>query len=96
METGQGFTDTYNLLKDSACRDKQVEELRELHQEVDSVVLSAYGWTSIRVPTYADPASETDRIALVSFEDSVIDRLFVLNAAALRSPALELIGWSSS
>jgi hypothetical protein len=80
LDTQQGLTDTYNLLKDPDCHEPRIEELRRLHEEMDRAVLAAYGWDDIPVPPYGTPVTEDERRALEAFEDEVIDRLFVLNA----------------
>ena len=79
LDTQQGLTDTYNLLKDPDCHDPRIEELRRLHEEMDRAVLAAYGW-DIPVPPYGTPTTDAERRALEAFEDEVIDRLFLLNA----------------
>ncbi len=95
IDTNQGLTKTYNALKDPSCTDERILELRTLHESMDRAVLDAYGWNDIAVPAYC-ALSEKDRAAQQSFEDEVIDRLFVLNAeraeeekkaAALQGPA---------
>lgn len=80
LDTQQGLTDTYNLLKDPDCHDPRIEELRRLHEEMDRAVLAAYGWDDIAVPPYGTPTTDAERRALEAFEDEVIDRLFLLNA----------------
>ena len=80
LDTQQGLTTTYNLLKDPTCHEPRIEELRRLHEEMDRAVLDAYGWTDIPVPPYGTPTTDAERRALEAFEDEVIDRLFVLNA----------------
>lgn len=80
VATDQGLTDTYNLLKDPTCDDPGIVELRRLHEEVDKVVLVAYGWENISVPPYGTPSTPEEEKALQTFEDEVIDRLFVLNS----------------
>lgn len=65
-----------------ATRVAYIEHLRHLHEELDRAVLAAYGWSDIPVPPYLPPRP-TDRAgqaALALFEDTVIDRLFALNA----------------
>ena len=79
IDTNQGLTKTYNALKDPSCTDERILELRTLHESMDRAVLDAYGWNDIAVPAYC-ALSEKDRAAQQSFEDEVIDRLFVLNA----------------
>jgi MmeI, target recognition domain/Eco57I restriction-modification methylase len=76
LATEQGLTQTYNALKDPACDDARIAELRRLHEEMDRAVLEAYGWSDVEVPPYCGADAE----ALERFEDEVIDRLFVLNA----------------
>jgi hypothetical protein len=73
LDTQQGLTTTYNLLKDPDCHDPRVEELRRLHEDMDRAVLDAYGWSDIPVPPYLDLHPE-------AIEDEVLDRLFLLNA----------------
>jgi len=80
LDTQQGLTTTYNLLKDPTCHEPRIEELRQLHEEMDHAVLDAYGWSDIPVPPYGTPTTDAERRALEAFEDEVIDRLFLLNA----------------
>ena len=61
----------------------RVEELRELTIAMDRAVLAAYGWADIPVPPYC-PLTVNDREALQTFEDEVIDRLYLLNAERAR------------
>lgn len=79
LETQQGLTQTYNKLKDPACRDAPIIELRRLHEEMDRAVLDAYGWTDIAGPPFC-PTTPAEQKALEAFQDEVIDLLFVLNA----------------
>ncbi|WP_437329965.1 DNA methyltransferase [Sorangium sp. So ce381] len=79
VDTNQGLTKTYNALKDPGNDDPRILELRALHEEMDRAVIAAYGWSDIAVPPYC-PKTDDDRAAVQSFEDEVIDRLFVLNA----------------
>ena len=79
VETDQGLTQTYNLLKDPDCQDPAIQHLRKLHEAMDRAVLDAYGWTDLEVPPFC-PATPTEQKALETFQDQVIDRLFVLNA----------------
>jgi hypothetical protein len=79
VDTDKGLTKTYNALKDPACDDARILELRTLHEEMDRAVLAAYGWSDIPVPAFC-PITDEDKAALQAFEDEVIDRLFVLNA----------------
>jgi hypothetical protein len=83
VDTTQGLTKTYNALKDPTCDDPRILDLRRLHEDMDRAVLAAYGWSDIPVPSYC-PLTDEDREALQSFEDEVIDRLYVLNAERAR------------
>ncbi len=79
VATDQGLTKTYNRLKDPACTEPVVLELRTLHEMMDRAVLDAYGWTDLKVPPFC-PRTASERAALEAFEDDVIDRLYLLNA----------------
>lgn len=85
VATDQGLTDTYNQLKDSDCSPDRpedlaaIEHLRRLHEDLDRAVLAAYGWSDIAVPPFC-PKTDAERAAVSLFEDTIIDRLFVLNA----------------
>lgn len=79
VDTDQGLTKTYNALKDPACTDPRILELRRLHEAMDRAVLDAYTWTDIAVPPYC-PVTDADRQAAQAFEDEIVDRLYVLNA----------------
>ncbi|MBK6849283.1 MAG: hypothetical protein IPG96_17730 [Proteobacteria bacterium] len=80
VDTDQGLTQTYNQLKDPDCAEPRIALLRELHLELDRAVLAAYGWSDLEVPPYPTPATPEEEQALETFQDEVIDRLFVLNA----------------
>ncbi len=83
VDTNQGLTKTYNALKDPTNDEPRIVELRLLHEQMDRAVLDAYGWPDIPVPPFC-PRTPEDKAALQSFEDEVIDRLYVLNAARAR------------
>jgi hypothetical protein len=80
VDTDQGLTQTYNQLKDPDCTEPRIVELRELHLEMDRAVLAAYGWSDLEVPPFTTPRTPEEEQALATFQDEVIDRLFVLNA----------------
>lgn len=98
VETEQGLTKTYNALKDPTRQESGLQELRQLHEEMDRSVLRAYpkirgvasyddpsvsGWSDILVPPYCI-ANQTDQTALQAFESEVINRLFLLNELRAR------------
>jgi hypothetical protein len=76
--SNQGLTKIYNLLEDPDCEDDLILNLRLLHEAVDRAVLDAYGWSDIVVPPYC-PMNADERSLLETFENEVIDRLYVLN-----------------
>jgi len=80
VDTQQGLTTCYNRLKNSEEDDERVLELRRLHEDLDRAVLEAYGWSDIEAPPFETPVTEEAKRKLESFEDEIIDRLFVLNA----------------
>lgn len=79
IDTNQGLTQTYNQLKDPKCDEPLILTLRQLHEDTDRAVLNAYGWTDLVVPRFC-PKTPDERGALEEFQDTVIDRLFALNA----------------
>ncbi|GGM27856.1 Eco57I restriction-modification methylase domain-containing protein [Dactylosporangium sucinum] len=42
-----GLTATYGLVNDASCQDDDVEELRQIHREIDAAVCAAYGWDEL-------------------------------------------------
>jgi hypothetical protein len=42
-----GLTKTYNLVHDPSVTNSVVEELRDLHVQIDEAVLAAYGWSDM-------------------------------------------------
>lgn len=98
VDENVGLTITYNRLKDPACTDARILELRALHEEMDCRVLEAYAegdrdgrWREIEVPPYC-PKSEAEKKKLDAFEDAVIDALFVLNAKRAEEERLAGVG----
>ncbi|MEI8257327.1 MAG: hypothetical protein WCJ30_16760, partial [Deltaproteobacteria bacterium] len=91
VDNSVGLTTTYNRLKDPACADPRILEMRTLHEEMDRAVLDAYGWSDIAVPPFCI-ATEADKKALEAFENEVIDRLFALNAKRAEEEKLRGLG----
>jgi len=47
---GFGLTRLYNLINDPAVdRDGDIDRMRQVHAELDAQVISAYGWSDIRL-----------------------------------------------
>jgi hypothetical protein len=42
-----GLTKTYNLFHDWGCTDADIQRLRELHAEMDRIILACYGWSDL-------------------------------------------------
>jgi hypothetical protein len=85
-DTDQGLTKTYNALKDPTIHDPRIEELRQLHIEMDQAVLAAYAehtgdktWLDIELPPYNDPQTHGEKSLHQTFEDEILDHLFALN-----------------
>ena len=79
VDENVGLTITYNRLKDPACDDARIVELRAMHEEMDREVLRAYGWEDIAVPAYCG-AGDAWKRGMEAFEGAIVDRLFELNA----------------
>jgi hypothetical protein len=94
VDENVGLTITYNRLKDPACDDARILELRGMHEQMDREVLSAYGWSDIEVPLYC-PMNDADKKKLEKFEDEVIDRLFVLNGKRAEEEKIKGLGAGS-
>jgi len=88
VDTDQGLTQADNKLKDPTCSDAPIAALRTLHIEMDRAVLAAYGWDDIQVPPYTASVTPDEQRALETFQDEVIDRLFLLNAERAKEEQL--------
>ena len=100
IERDQGLTTTYNQLTDPTCDDADIVALRELHEQLDRQVLTAYGWQDLHenMPTYGQPVTDADRRKrgdlfsrailqnCTRYENAIIDRLFELNATRGSAP----------
>jgi hypothetical protein len=94
----EGLTQTYNRLHDPEEEGPLTIKLRELHSEMDRVVLDAYGWTDLRptcqfIAEFEDEEDESGEESKKTFRyrwadevrDDVLARLLELN----RQRALE-------
>jgi hypothetical protein len=80
-----GLTKTYNLVFDSACKDADIVELREIHRLIDEATFRAYGWDDM-VERGLDhgfhPAGKYTRYTIGPWaQREVLDRLLELNNA---------------
>ena len=98
VDTDQGLTTTYNKLKASPKKNgtfadditpeemPRIEELRQLHIELDRAVLEAYAretsdpsWSNIDIPPFTEPQNDTEKALHQAYEDHILDKLFALN-----------------
>ncbi|MGA3122905.1 MAG: DNA methyltransferase [Polyangiaceae bacterium] len=98
VDENVGLTIAYNRLKDPACTDARILELRALHEEMDRQVLEAYAegdpegrWLDVEVSPFC-PMNDDDKAKLAAFEQAVIGRLFVLNAKRAEEEKLRGLG----
>ena len=89
VEADEGMTKTYNRFHDFVERRHAIQRLRELHNEMDGVVLRAYGWTDLADtlrPVFLTPEMEDDYTYQGRYfwpaedRDLVLSRLLALNA----------------
>ncbi|EIV94893.1 type IIL restriction-modification enzyme MmeI [Frankia sp. QA3] len=78
-----GLTKTYNLVFDSACKDADIVELREIHRLIDEATFRAYGWDDM-IERGLDhgfhPAGKYTRYTIGPWaQREVLDRLLELN-----------------
>ncbi|MYH72952.1 MAG: restriction endonuclease [Acidimicrobiia bacterium] len=97
VERGLGLTDVYNLVHDARGRpDKEIQDLRKLHIELDMAVRDAYGWSGFELGHgFHEVRGQGVRFTFSpEAADEVLDRLLELNkeryeaevAAGLHSP----------
>ena len=76
-----------------------VSVLRQLHDELDAVVLAAYGWSDLllllRIAHGNDPApaGQTREDARRAFDDAILERLVALNAERAAEEARGHVRW---
>jgi len=90
VERAEGLTKIYNRFHDPAERSSDVTRLRELHLELDSAVLRAYGWDDLAdnaAPEFLTELTEPDHryqdrlFWPAAFREEVLTRLLDLNRA---------------
>ncbi|MGW3083301.1 Eco57I restriction-modification methylase domain-containing protein [Streptomyces sp. NPDC001110] len=80
LNHGWGLTTTYNHVHDPADRDLKVQALRELHAEIDSAVLAAYGWSDLDLEIGHHPTKIGTRWTVsVEARFELLDRLLEEN-----------------
>ncbi len=76
-----GLTDLYNLIHDPGCRpgqDADVDSLREVHADIDRLVLNAYGWDDIDLDLGFHEYRGLTRLTMGSgARDTVLHRLLM-------------------
>jgi hypothetical protein len=78
-----GLTATYNLVNDPTCRDADIEELRNIHRQIDEAVCRAYGWDDLLAQgldhDFYDLGREVRYTIGPSVRQEILDRLLELN-----------------
>ncbi|HOI55431.1 MAG TPA: ATP phosphoribosyltransferase regulatory subunit [Phycisphaerae bacterium] len=79
-EEGIGLTELYNRFHDPSNTESRVLELRALHEEMDLLVLGAYGWNDV-LPRYQFDSlpSGPRRVLIPGLRTKILDRLVDLN-----------------
>jgi hypothetical protein len=82
---GSGLTDVYNALQDASSEVELIQDLRDVHVEMDNVVRDAYGWSDIDLGHdfhEIEYLPENDNIRFTISADArkeVLKRLLLLN-----------------
>lgn len=103
LSRNEGLTKTYNRFHDRGQNATDIARLRELHAEMDAVVLRAYGWDDLAdraLPEFIEQDADEGKQAKTrldwpsEFKDEVLARLLALNAE--RAEAESAAGLSAS
>ena len=49
VSSNLGLTDLYNLVNDPSVKDSAIEDIRNLHADIDRAVVGSYGWFDIQL-----------------------------------------------
>lgn len=80
LARSEGITDTYNRFHDPNITDVDVQNLRNLHIELDHAVLAAYGWNDLCLDHVFHETSDGMRYTIASpIRVEILDRLHELN-----------------
>jgi hypothetical protein len=75
-----GLTKLYNAVHDSSVHDVEIQQLRELHEQIDHAVAAAYGWTDLRLAHGFHQTRQGLRWTLnAAVNTELLDRLLELN-----------------
>jgi hypothetical protein len=89
IDRDDGLTKTYNRFHDRTESAPDITRLRELHAEIDSAILQAYGWHDLAVraaPQFIEQGADEGKKPKTrlewpsEFKDEVLARLLTLNA----------------
>jgi hypothetical protein len=89
LDRGEGLTATYNRFHARGDNKADIVRLRELHAEMDSAVLRAYGWDDLAdraAPEFIEQDADEGKTPKTRFDwpaefkDEVLARLLALNA----------------
>ncbi|MBC3382975.1 DNA methyltransferase [Pseudomonas sp. SWRI179] len=92
VDEGIGFTQLYNLYHNPQCKAENIEQLRKFHRELDSMVLSQYGWKDIVLEYVFESEYEVDDGKTIpwryrwpeNIRDEILARLLALNKESHR------------
>ncbi|HEU18461.1 MAG TPA: hypothetical protein ENO00_03625, partial [Deltaproteobacteria bacterium] len=81
LNRGIGLTQTYTLLNDPNCIDSDIQELRDLHIEMDNAVLACYGWEDVELKHdfYQNERGQTRFTISPEARIELLNRLLELN-----------------
>jgi hypothetical protein len=79
----EGLTKTYNRFHDPAETDPDIQQLRQLHIEMDQAVCGAYGWNDLLSQSLNHDFHDTKQGLRFTISDGarreILDRLLQLN-----------------
>jgi len=76
-----GLTKTYNFFHDPDCQDEDIVHLRELHVQMDRVILACYGWEDLDLQHgfYENERGKVRFTVSPTVRDQILRRLLELN-----------------
>ena len=80
MERQLGLTKLYNAVHDSSVSDRDVQRLRDIHEQIDQAVAEAYGWSDLDLTHSFQQTRQGCRHTLnLAVQTEVLDRILELN-----------------
>lgn len=75
QELSIGATQLYNLANNPSEKNNEIDQVRNLHSELDRAVAHAYGWGDLAETLSSGRRFQSQRF----YEEEVLDRLLQLN-----------------